>query len=1141
MYDSYMSVNKKFKSSVNLQYDLYNEEKILQYVPTTDLCDVISYYVDSVIGNGQKSTFLAGPYGKGKSYLMLIITYLLSKRENKEMFKKVVNKISKINKDLARKIEFLEKNKISLLPVIISNNNSDDLNHNFLLSLRNALLDHGIQNIIPNSAYSEAIDIVNEWEKQNNSSFDIFKECKTSLDIDFNKLKEGLLKFEEEAFENFKKLFKCVNHGYQYNSLISSDFSLTYMDISKRIKEYGFSGIFVIYDEFGVLLENQGQDFVSKLNKIQSFAEKCETSEIESQMHFCCITHKEITLYGAYGSYLDSFEKIVGRFKQIRFDRSMEENYQIICTAIEKNKEYQSLVSIELETNKYLERYGKSSLFNKNQLEYIFNNGFPFNPFALYALIQVSEKVAQNERTLFTFMSDTDVNSFNYFIANNNIGLLNVPAIYDYFEPLIKDNIEYRMLCYKVDNLNKTILKSQERDVIKCVAISKIINDNIKYASSDENIALALDKNDSEVKKIIKSLINANVLKRNINDDSVDFSVITDNQFLTLLDDTFNSKYGYESVSKLLNEFNEEKYFVSNQYNYENKMVRYFRAEYIEASVLENLNTLDVYFSQEFSDGLIINLINDTGITQKRAREILENLRYKNVIIRFTDKMIPVFAIKKIRRLFAAKNLLLDSSALSEDAKNALPKYVDDELIEINSFLREFTSKYKILSLEDPENKSLSAYIYQSLSSLYEKTVVINNEQVNKNEISSVTNKARINVIELILNKKECEYSTTSAEGTIYDSFASSINNNYEIIDEIKSWFLNNNNDKLELNSLVRKLSSAPYGMRDGVIPLYVAKAISDLLVINNDVIKTIILYNRDLEIPMNAINLCKALAYSDQYNISFAEINHDKILMINDLMSLFNCKAADNFSDNVLNLMNAIKNYIQNLPPIIIKTSKSENILNLSITSIKFKDEFLKQNLNIHESLLIKLPKLLASSIKEVSKNIKNILEEYDKNLNKYYQEIIVKVINAFGSEMDSIKSTYDLWKAQYSQTKNVIFENREKVLYKAFEAIKYNNKDALNLLSYALFNCTVDDWNSQRETEFISVLRSFIDRVYNYDENSIAKQDFNDNKAMIEISQLGKTLYSNLTEMIEEYGSALSNEEKASIIKRILNDLID
>ena len=1141
MYDSYMSVNKKFKSSVNLQYDLYNEEKILQYVPTSDLCDVMSYYLDSVLENGQKSTFLAGPYGKGKSYLMLMITYLLSKRENKELLKKVINKISKINKDLARKIEILEKNKISLLPVIINNNNSDDLNHNFLLSLKNSLLDHGIQNIVPYSAYSEAIEIINEWERQNNSSFDIFKECRTSLDIDFNKLKNGLLNFDEVAFENFKKLFKCVNHGYQFNALISSDFSLTYMDISKKIKKFGFSGIFVIYDEFGVLLENQGPDFISKLNKIQNFAEKCETSEIDAQMHFCCITHKEITLYDTQGSHIDSFEKIAGRFKQIRFDRSMEENYQIICSAIEKNKEYQSMVSEELEKNKYLERYEKSGLFTQNQLTYIFNNGYPFNPFALYALIQVSEKVAQNERTLFTFMSDTDVNSFNYFIANFNAGLLNVPTIYDYFEPLIKDNNEYKMLCYKVDNLSKTILKNQERDVIKSIAISKIINDNIKYASTDSNIAFALDKREIEVKKIIQSLINSNIIKRNINDDTLDFSVISDNQFLTLLDDTFNSKYGFTSISKLLNEFNEEKYFVSNKYNYKNKMVRYFRAEFVEASVLENLNSLDVYFEQEFSDGLIINLVNDINLSQKKAKDILNKLGYKNVFIRFFDKMIPSFAIKKIKRLFAAKNLLLSSLAISEDVKNALPKYVEDESNEINAFLREFSSKCKILSINEGESKSLSEKIYDALSSIYKETVIINNEQINKNEISSVTNKARINVVELILNKKTCHYSSSSAEGTIFDSFETSINDNYKIIDEIKSWLLNGEGEKLGLKGLVYKLSSSPYGMRNGVIPLYVAKAISDLLVINNNKIKTIVLYNKDLEISLNAVNLCKALAFSGQYYISCTEINNDKIGMINNLMSLFNCKTTDNFSDNIVNLADAIKNYIQNLPPIIIKTSKLENVLRLSPTSIKFKDEFLKQNLNTFEVLLIKLPKLLVLPIKDLAKNVKSILEEYDKKLNIYYQDIGLKVITAFESNLTSIKSTYDMWKAKNAQIQNVIFENREKELYKAFETIKYNNKDALNILSYALFNCTVDDWNSQRETEFMFVLKSFINKVYNYDENTISKQDFDDNGGVVKISQLGKTLYSNLTELINEYGVSLSNKEKASIIKKILNDLID
>ena len=296
MYDSVMSVNKKFKSSVNLQYDLYNEDKILQYVPTTDLCDVISYYIDSVIDNGKKSTFLAGPYGKGKSYLMLMITYLLSKRENKELLKKVVNKISKINKDLSKKIEYLEKNKISLLPVIISNNNSDNLNHNFLLSLRNALMDHGIENIIPSSAYSEAIEIVNEWEKQNSASFDIFKECKTSLDIDFAKLKSGLLKFEEESFENFKKLFKCVNHGYQYNTLVSSDFSLTYTDVSKKIKEYGFDEKFMLNTE-NKTIEEIADEILGGEFMLQSKVPKSHCSGLQ-KLYFDKVVSGEKTIEG---------------------------------------------------------------------------------------------------------------------------------------------------------------------------------------------------------------------------------------------------------------------------------------------------------------------------------------------------------------------------------------------------------------------------------------------------------------------------------------------------------------------------------------------------------------------------------------------------------------------------------------------------------------------------------------------------------------------------------------------------------------------------------------------------------------------------------------------------------------------------
>ena len=45
MYSDYLSINKNFQSSVNLELDLGKESKIEEYIPTTDICDVLKKYI----------------------------------------------------------------------------------------------------------------------------------------------------------------------------------------------------------------------------------------------------------------------------------------------------------------------------------------------------------------------------------------------------------------------------------------------------------------------------------------------------------------------------------------------------------------------------------------------------------------------------------------------------------------------------------------------------------------------------------------------------------------------------------------------------------------------------------------------------------------------------------------------------------------------------------------------------------------------------------------------------------------------------------------------------------------------------------------------------------------------------------------
>ena len=66
-YSEYLKINETFQYSINLQFDINNINKIKEYIPTTDSCEILEHYFDSIFGNFNKSTILVGPYGKGKS------------------------------------------------------------------------------------------------------------------------------------------------------------------------------------------------------------------------------------------------------------------------------------------------------------------------------------------------------------------------------------------------------------------------------------------------------------------------------------------------------------------------------------------------------------------------------------------------------------------------------------------------------------------------------------------------------------------------------------------------------------------------------------------------------------------------------------------------------------------------------------------------------------------------------------------------------------------------------------------------------------------------------------------------------------------------------------------------------------------
>ena len=78
-YTEFIKGNEGFQYSINIQFDFNNENKINGYIPTRSSVDVLKRYIESTtMGKEQdRATVLIGPYGKGKSHLLLVLLSLM--------------------------------------------------------------------------------------------------------------------------------------------------------------------------------------------------------------------------------------------------------------------------------------------------------------------------------------------------------------------------------------------------------------------------------------------------------------------------------------------------------------------------------------------------------------------------------------------------------------------------------------------------------------------------------------------------------------------------------------------------------------------------------------------------------------------------------------------------------------------------------------------------------------------------------------------------------------------------------------------------------------------------------------------------------------------------------------------------------
>lgn len=1140
-YSKTILINQDFQTSVNLGLDLNKKEKIDNYIPTTDICDVIKKYMKSFLGYTQdRATTLVGPYGKGKSFLLLILSYLAGKKSKDATYNKLIKKIKNIDPELYSLIHEYDEKNYKLLPVIV-NSIQNDLNQTFLLALNEALDNNKLSDITPKTVYSVCLEIIAKWE--NDSSFNkrVIKECEKKFkNISLEKINNGLKNYDPNAYIQFKDLYNCVSMGVPFNPLVNNDIVKIFSDVNYEICKKGYTGILIIFDEFSKFLDSENDSLSRDLKIIQDLAELSNRSAKDQQINLCCVTHKTFDLYSKK-SKADLFKTVEGRFKEVRFNRSLSENYQLISSAI-TNSDSKTFDNFYKKNHDFYEAISKIDIFvNEENYKKIIKNCFPLNPLTVYSVIHLSEIVAQNERTLFTFISDTDDNSFNSFLHKYGKGLFNVDKVYDYFSNLLKneETNSIRYIWYRTEAIKTKLSDDLEQKIIKCLAIIYMINEIDVFQANVEIISLALNVPFNEIDKKIKVLIDKHYIRENVINHMLSFASVNskelDEQIAIL---TKKKKNNYE-LSILLDEISEVKYLLPHRYNEVYKMTRFYRNVFLTEQQYVNLSSFDVLKSDAPCDGLVVNLIRKT-LPEKKIKEIANSINDSTSIIRYSKHPVDAYFETLITKYAALKELT--SKYNNDDVINSEANLYKEETLEDLKLLinKYFEDDGVVYSNVFPKERNINELLSLLFEREYNKTIIFNNELVNKNVVSTQYQKSLDHVNDWVLNHEDANgwpYTPTSPETTILHSIFDKIdgqeNANY-LVTSIKQKIIEAEKKKVQIKDIVGEAINPPYSVRAGIIPSLLCKAIGSLS-------DNVILYLKNTELELNSNNITKAVNSSNDYYIAFAKGSGKQNEFVYEILSILNINSTNNFRKDIRLLSDGLKKYLKDLPTIF----RNSNIVFSNISEEMF--EYLKvansTDVNPTE-LVLEKPLEIFGDYSKALKHITKFINNWASYLVIYKEGIIKKIKKQFSiSNESSLRMGFISNITDIVGTKRPILSNSDNEKYLRLSNLSFDEMEAVNQISISITRVSIEDWTKDNTNELIVGLKDFFEKIRRVRSLSISDSSLGD---ILEFSknseqtEMGKLLENNIQSIIEEFGGSVSNEEKLSILSNMIKDML-
>lgn len=1172
-----VQINHHFQKSVNLQLDLNDYERIGSYIPTRSSIAILNRYLDSVTGkSSENATILIGPYGKGKSHLLLVLLAILQ-GEAAEI-EPIVEKIRKVDETTANRIDELKKEKKKYLPVLVTASAGNDLNQSFIFALREAMFRENIENAAPESNYSEALAVIENWKKNFPDTYQNLLVLLKKKSCNIRELTYELKLNNRKYLQTFTELYPLLTAGSQFAPMIQSDALKVYQQVCRILtEECGYAGIFLVFDEFSKYIEGHSiENFANDMKALQDICELCNNSK--QQMFLTMVTHKSIHDYarGIDASVKNAFRGVEGRIKEIEFVVSAQNNYELIADTILKkepefSKQYEKFIQKKelkqlLEESYALPVFNK--IFQKEEFEETIRKGcFPLTPVAACALLLISEKVAQNERTIFTFLADEGQGSLSWLFTKGQKDFVGIDKIYDYFKSLFRETSDQPQVHNEWRKTEAAIIKTadeKEIQLLKAIAIIRMIHREDELPARDVVLRLSLAWNEKTLQKAMQGLLEKQLVVYRNSTGIYDFRAnvgVDVNKNIEKKMAELSSRF---SVGETLGKISDLEYELPKKYNQEYAITRYFQYEYLETEDFFQIKNSQYLFEEKFADGKLLILLHAADTDLEKIKSHLNELGDIRLIVLVNVK--PTDVEELLLKYNAVHALKADAGFIEENEilLQELELYEEDLSFEINAMIeQDYLPEYgnaQVLQCGGEEVVCRSSAEFNNLlSKICEKhygySPRVNHELLNIEIVGAQYLKARNAVVENVLKENDCSkyLKGTTPEAMVYRAAFVHTKGDFgceKISAEIDKFFRECAGKKQLFINLYRCLQGKKYGTRRGIIPLFLAKKLADA-----EGTAVIYLKNKELEVTYETLN--NVNEFPERYELYIEPEDAEKDIYLQQLETLFCEKGSFALSkqSRINGIIQCMQRWYRSLPQY---TMVSEDFSEEILTAVFALRSLLKRaEINPRELLFERIPECLEETDYQIIVGKISLAKQaMEEKLSVLISEIAAQIKELFGVSKDaSLKACLNEWYKNQSQaSKNYILSGAVSSLMNYLEQLNTNDEEEIvSRLSRIILDMYVEDWNDTSKEQFVSALAQIKNDVENIQDKTestenksrLILQDSNGNEIAkyfdADVSDSTSIYLQNMIdEALEDFGDTLEMNQKVAVLVQAIEKLL-